>query len=59
MDPTDGGVPLAWQEGTAQMDRRAGWGELDHQDARVTLVTRALMATREMQETKVKEEMQA
>lgn len=55
----DGGEQLAWQAGTAPMDRRASWVELDHQAARETVVTRALMATQEMQETKVKEEMKA
>lgn len=59
LDPMDGGEQLAWQAGTAPMDRRASWVELDHQAARETVVTRALMATQEMQETKVKEEMKA
>lgn len=59
MDPMDGGAQLVWQAGMALMDRRASWGELDHQAAKEIVVTRALMATQEMQETKVKEEMKA
>lgn len=59
MDLMDGGAQLVWQAGMAPMDRRASWVELDHQAAREIAVTRALMATQEMQETKEKEEMKA